>query len=241
MIQDVFKRLWKLVFNLDIDRCRENREVNYLALVVFFTEKQQLLTSDIESDADYFSDVRFGDSTAMPFHGFLRRFPNIYSLLTDAGKVGAKNFANAEPSRKLMAWYLFDSVSEHADAMLEEFSDSIGLHLQSIRRLGEELCRVGDSHRNFSFGIDCYSKSGSYDYANRCFESLVRPFLDSYERSDLPELIEKANQNSQVFDRRDAYRDHSDIRDHLDRTECSVEDFRDFHNIAGALFRVGEF
>lgn len=233
--RDIFKRIWKLAFRLNDQRCQDNREVNYMALCAFYNDSRQKLLDDIQQGTVYFSDVLFEENCATRLHEFLQCFPEVYSVLSTAAKTGLENFAKADSSRKMLAWYLSDSISLHAENVFKEFSSEIDTVLEACRILCLKLCEVGDFNTGIDFAIKQYTNSLSYDSADNRFEFLIRPLAHLFTKEQILRLVTLANGNSQVYSRRRSTHDHKKLRKHLDRLGCKIAEYKHLQNIANDL------
>ncbi|MCT6902625.1 MAG: hypothetical protein M3Z48_05265, partial [Lactobacillus sp.] len=85
------------------------------------------------------------------------------------------------------------------------------------------------SHQFFELANIIYAHSSSYDSANNIFTSWIAPFLEKYDKTAIEDLIQKADNNSQCYERRFASVDHFSVFQTYNKlldTSLSIEEFK---------------
>lgn len=210
----VFKALWKFVFKMIDERSEKNRSINYRTLRLLFSRNPAQFRTLVEADKDYFSSIATNGVPVVRLVHFLSREPNLYGLLADHAKTVVQHAADNHTSARCLAWFTSASLQEHAARMGEWM---VGKDRPQIdRSTWGDLLEISDSYEWAKLLVRLASKyyvsSVNYDTADRRFDEVILPLLDSYEIDDCIDLIEGIQGNGQTWERSRAYSDHRDLR-----------------------------
>lgn len=210
----VFKALWKFVFRLTDERCEKNRAINYSALTLLYGRNPAQFQAQIEADRDYFSTIATGGMALVCLIHFLSRSAPVYGLLADHAKAAIQHSAEQEISSRCLAWFLSESLEEHAIRLGEWI---VGSSYPKIDQwTWNSLDELSDSpewaKNMIRLANKYYAASGSYNAADQRFAEVIRPAIDRYAIDDCIDLIEGIQGNSQTWERGRAHGDHQLIR-----------------------------
>ncbi len=212
---EVFKALWKFVFNRTNEECEKNRDVNFKALSILHDRNRSQFLSQIENEREYFSSIA-SDSTPIEYLiKFLSGSQKIYEYLADHAKATIKNIAERQESSRLQAWFIHGSLKKHAAYInewitknkshdIEENSWKILSSLSESHEWSKHVIQLGNSY---------YGASKQFDTADKRFAEVIRPKLDQYDINDCIDLIEKSEENNQTYGRGRAANDHQLVID----------------------------
>ena len=83
----IFRSLWKIVFKTENDNCNKNRWLNLQVLEVIAQKNKVDLSSNIQGDVDFYSNIA---NSGEPLHYlayFLSKNDSIYPLLNEAARI----------------------------------------------------------------------------------------------------------------------------------------------------------
>lgn len=214
---EVFKALWKFVFNRTNEECEKNRDVNFKALSILHDRNKNQFLSQIKNERDYFSSIASDGTPIEYLIRFLSESPKIYEYLADHAKATIKNITERQESSWLQAWFIHGTLDEHATYVnewitknkyheIKENSWKILADLYKSHEYSKHVIRFGNSY---------YGASHNYDAADKRFAEVIRPKLDQYDINDCIDLIEKSEENNQTYGRGRAANDHQLVIDRV--------------------------
>ncbi len=226
----LFRSLWKLVFRSHNDECEKNRLINYWALEILFDQSSDVVTRDIQSDRDYYSNIADRGTAAIYLIYFLSKKPMIYSELNDAAKLVVSHICTHNNSSRCLSYFLKDSIEQHCDDLIDwvasdaypvldkaDISALVGM--SDSQEWGQLSKKILNSY---------YAASGGYDAADTRFFKAIGDYIDDYDRDSLIDFMTKAQGNSQTYDRRGAKYDHRLVKVRCDEVLGEDFDYSDY-------------
>lgn len=208
---DVFRRLWKIVFRVTGDqRAEDNRVVNFQALLFLF-QRRASVAELLDGDPEYYSDCRFEADVSPLLGELLALYPGVYPKLSQAFQRLMKNYVESDFVAWAKATYLSGTAENHKSKVVDQIKEKredADLSRSQLKGINEFYERIGDFDAAKAFAIQFYASSPLYDSADAAFRHVVKPMLDRFTKSDFENLFQKSDGNSQTYDRRRAKRDH---------------------------------
>lgn len=230
--QDVFKKFWKFLFNLDDDKSEKNRAINYRAFLLLFYENPSIFEKQIEDQKDYFNQIKTEGSPVVYLVRFLARQPNIYKLLDSQARPAIDNTIETVPLARCLAHFTSQNPHGHAEKLDKwireespEIEEVVWDELKSTPHFpGWIKTFIHLANTYYGASMDC-------DTADKRFGA-IRILLEEYDKSDLIDLMQKIDENSQTYDRKHAQTDHEQIVSRMKEVNPSF-DFRQIKAFSG--------
>lgn len=235
----LFKTLWKFVFRLSNVECNENRDINYRALQILFRSNKHLFVASIKSDRGYFSDIGIGEPVAQLIL-FLCSESFLYEFLDDAAKALIEAEVSASLEKRILAWYIKSSMQEHIDE-IEVILDAnnppniTSFACQAIKNLYDVSVEVNQDEGVLKLMILIFSLSRNFDNADYRYDTLIAPNLDKLSRENLLLLLEKINNNYQIFGRGRSYIANRQIKMVCDSVLGNGFSYEDYPNFLSSI------
>lgn len=214
---DIFKKLWKFTFRLNNNDADQNRKMNSMVLEIVYKQNFQECNDDIISSSSYYSNIEYGD----PCHfliSFLAKNDHIYTHLDDNAKVIIERQIEDDVDSKCLAWFLSDSFQKHLESIKEIIKAARQDYSLNSPRLNylDRLFELGkglnmNSEVN-SFIIWYFGSAHSFTVADNLFSWFIYDRLQLFTKEEMLELLSKTESNSQIYERKAAYEDHSEIK-----------------------------
>lgn len=210
VIFQIFKPLWKICFKVDDNKSNENRDIN-IKVLYFFLEEQPQLIDLIDSEKDDFSrniDQKYYKNLIKLFNKYYK----IYDALNDAFKDRFNKIIEKDFELKAMSMFLHrndTNLSKHIQEIIDydwynhrllEFIDST-YKVKIFDNIKNYLKDNGYNDLMKNFCINTFGKSYNYETATERFDYLIEPILNDLELSDFELLLEKINNNDQIYGR----------------------------------------
>lgn len=216
----IFRKLWKLVFKADDERCEKNRQNNFAILSLLYQHNTDFFQNKIEEEKEYYgAGVNLeNQSCLIKFIKFLNNEPTIYQRMTEDFGLSFVNKVNRDKECKAISFFLSDSITNH----LHKIDRNI--NYQTANYIYEYIKQIEGEASAIDFIIDLYGDSNSYNCADVFFDNLVQPILSIMTEKQLVHLVEVSNNNSQIYDRRKFPNARFEIRSYLNRKNPSFDD-----------------
>jgi hypothetical protein len=101
--------------------------------------------------------------------------------------------------------------------------------------LYETALQSGFSNDANMFLIEMFGYSLNYDNADTRYESLIKPYLETFSKEELKALVKNINDNSQIYDRRNAYSSNWHIKQFVDKAYDNDFDYDKYMNFKRSL------
>ncbi len=212
-VQDAtFTSLWRVAFKSRDKRAEDSRPIIFRALRLLYIRAPDRFRDLISKSRDYFSEVEAKGTSGKFVVRLMSEDSRLYSALNDAGKALISGYISANPSKRLVAWFLEKDLATHLKRLTEEQeSDDLTVKRNDFARLVEQTRDEGLLSRALAIGIRAYGASQNYNNADENFEHLIEPYLDDFD-ADLCKLcLAEIEENAQVYGRGRARRDHPNV------------------------------
>ena len=215
-----FKSLWKLVFELDDQDCRDNRFANIVALNLMVKRHKDYFLEMFEREKDYFgrhisigNDKRF--DYLVRFFDFHTEF---FAKLPQDVQLAVNNNIDACQDFKSLA--LFRAANPVAHIFNEKPETE-----KTAKFLSYYLRENVGSAISLDYNILHYSRSYTYNLGDSRFEEFIAPHVGEFSLPQLEKLVSDINQNSQLYERRRGKNDHDALYNRIMELKRSSRDF----------------
>ena len=213
----IYRSLWKFVFKLEDEDCRKNRYINLQTLEVIGNRNAGSILNLIIGDKDYYSNV---SSSPIPLDYlvfYLSKNPQFYDILNVDAKLKIEHNVKTTQTSKICGWFVKDNLEGHYEDILSLIKNDINFNfkkgeLDFLRETPDTeewqhlFCRILSSY---------YCASRKFDEANYRFQEAISPSLEFFDKEAIVFLIERIEQNDQVYERRKAKEEHKEIKKKL--------------------------
>ena len=215
----IFRKLWKLVFKSNDERCKKNRQNNFAILSLLYQHNTVFFNKKIEEEKEYYSaGVNLGKRSCLTiFIKFLNDDPAIYQHMSQDFKLSFKNKVNSDKEYKAISFCLSENIANHLPKIEHD------INYQTANYIYEYIKKNEGEASAIDFIIDLYGDSNSYDCADMFFDNLVLPILPVMTEKQLVHLVKKSNNNSQIYDRRKFPNTRYEIRRFLSKKNPSFD------------------
>lgn len=213
--EHIFRSLWKITFKLSNDKCIENRDINFKALLIVIKNNYKDIIKTIESEKSYYGDLNVENLEI--FISLLNKFPELFEKLEESVKILIKNLIEKNADLDAYAAFLSKDIETHIkkiEGMNLSYKGSYEkryINNESIIAIFEIALNEGKSNLGYDFLITMFAKSDQYDTADSRFDFLILPYLNEFNKEQIIKIIEAINTNSQIHERRNASRTNSII------------------------------
>jgi hypothetical protein len=228
----IYRSLWKLVFKLEDEDCRKNRNINLQTLEVIGNRNAGSILNLIIGDKDYYSNV---SSSPIPLDHlvyYLSKNPKIYDLLNEDAKLTIQHNVKTTNRSKICGWFVKENLEEHYEDILSLIKNDINFNFRKVELKflletpdTEEwqnlFCRILSSY---------YCASKRFDEANSRFQEAISPYLKVFDKEAIVFLIHQIEQNDQVYGRRKAREEHKEIKKKLFQLHGQEFDLKPYPN-----------
>jgi len=214
--KQIFKSIWKLVFNKNNEDCVENRVVNAKFLCVIAMHNIDVIEQAVNEDKDYYSNISNNEDVLTNLMNMLNRNQYLYNLLNDDIKLRLNASVNTNIFNSFIGYFSFENMDlyyEHLNQIVNEDSHRVDrdIALQTWQRLSE----IGDSSEldikfNNLLGF-YYSKSLNYNNADVRFK-LISKFFNKFTSVSFSNLLALSENNSQSYNRSGAIEDYYSLK-----------------------------
>ena len=223
---DLFKKLWRFVFQKTDNKSHDNRKENLWALCLIYERNEGYIKTQINREQDYYgANINIDDvSCIRAFIMFVNVNQEVYDKLPDDFRIKIVPKVQADTELKACAFFLSPNLKQHADSLTSDISSSAALyisrHLRNNYNNGEAL----------DFLIRIYSGANYYDDADDYYDNLIAPCLGFFTEQQLVRILEVSNDNSQIYGRRRAAMSIRAIKNQIRKIKPDF-DFSQYRNI----------
>ena len=233
----IYRSLWKLVFKLDDEKCRKNRVINLRTLEVIGNRKDESLLNQIKGEKDYYSDVSSRPLTLDRLVIYLSKNPQFYDLLNEDAKLKIRHNVETTNNSKISGWFVKENLQVHYEDILSLIENDINFNFTEVEL--KFLFEIADTeewqHLFCRILSSYYCASRSYDEANSRFQEAISPYLEFFDKETIVFLIERIEQNDQVYWRRKAKEEHKEIKKKLFQLHGQEFDLNPYPNFKGTV------
>jgi len=224
--QYIFKQLWKFIFKLDNEDINKNRSINFKALVILYKNNIEIIKQIMRDEQEYFaSSINLDSYIAIKyFVSLCSKYPKMYEMIEDNHKPPILEKIKLNKTLWSKSFFIHIDISGYLSSLeteigLEEIVNDIELSKEIIN-----FCQENGSLGNLiNLYIDGYTNSHSFDNADKSFDSLIEPILSYMDKNQFVNLLEKIEKNDQVYSRRGACFDHSEIMEKCNKKYTSFD------------------
>jgi hypothetical protein len=221
----IFKHLWKMVFSVNNEKAKENRLINFKTLSILYFSNKRFLLNFLRNDCRYFSEKMSANLPKEDFLGyivaFLFDFPEIIDCIEQNIKTLIINAIKRKEKFYGISYFIFNNPKEYIDFVKEkiiiENNDEYFNVPENYSTFSEKLVSFSLNNDIINELIEIYfylfSKSYSYNEADKKFDNLIKPILKYLKKKQLINLIEIINKNNQIYNRGKAREDHKLIKE----------------------------
>jgi len=212
LLQGTIKAFWKFCFKLKNDPdCEKNININRRALQTIYHYKTDLFLRTIKESPNSFTFIN-NDPQKLTLHSFLSNCPKAYEFLNKDVKLPIEIESESNPDMKLISWFMKPGKIEHILELMEN-DDFLDKPLSKLHMNHFISCYESEELKKhlYDFLICYFGASPSYDNANTRYSLYIYPYLDKFSADQFNLLIEKTNNNSQIYDRRSSITSNTEI------------------------------
>lgn len=222
-LRQVFRALWKIVFKIRDQPSNDNRAINLKALLIMVKNNYDSVIEMMRDEQDYYSDVSMDNGSELI--SLLNRFPRLNSEFADSLSIMSKNMIETNADLDMQAIFLSGNINDHIRKIIagqneDKYINSF-VTVQSIIDV-YNYAVVGDQQdMGYSFLIHMFGKSSGYDMADIRFSTLIKPYLQEFNISQLIDIVQKVNTNQQISTRRQSRSDNRLIKARVDAVDST--------------------
>lgn len=195
----LFKSLWKLVFYLSNEKCDENRDVNWDALMIMGDEYSTQIIDRFDKDSSWFANhiTTDNDDLLRLFIKYVNIHVEFFEHLPEDGRIRITSSIDSSEDLNALAIFLSSNPLEHIRKSNPQRRDTI-LYLSDYLRENISTAEAYD------FNIEQYGNSGSFDQADWRYDNLIGPYLKEFTIEQWKRILTYTNNNGQIYGRRKA-------------------------------------
>lgn len=193
----VFRSLWRQCFRSLDARTEACRTQLLRVLLVMIQHDTQRVVEAIHGDPT-FGDINLAASIQKVLFDFLRRYPQVFGQLKDETQTLLRGAAEGDHSVFTVAPFISPSLVAHIDLVRERVTAGTGnLATESFLVLNE-LAETAEEHNSINkLAVEAYGRSTNFDDADRLFDEVVAPVLNSFEESEQVRFLQVHRANYQ--------------------------------------------
>lgn len=198
-----FKSLWKIVFELDDQDCRDNREVNFTSLLLMVKRHKDIFLERFDNQKTYFGQHVHTDASRRMrmLVKFFDYYPEFMEKLPEDVKLTINNSIDQSQDLSALAIFRANNVVDHIFNARPETEGSASFLSHYLRENINPASAL-------DYNIQHYGRSFSYDAGDSRFTEFIEPYVYQFTIEQLNRIVECVNANSQLYDRRRARRDN---------------------------------
>lgn len=197
--------LWKFSFKISNSDIDDNRRNNLDFLEIIFEQKKELFLKFMLDKKSYISNLSLDEQLMRPLLAFLISKKYLLNYFEKDSVDIIKALLTDKPYY-FYEYLLFKNPIDYC-TYLRNANYKI-LPVRSINALRKDCDEKNIFNDFLSVCIEGYSASENFDRADKRFKVLIQPNLDRFSLDQLSILIEKINNNNQVYSRNSASNDH---------------------------------
>ena len=195
----IFKNLWKFVFALDDDDCKENRDVNYCTLKLLVRRHKDAMLDTISKNQDYFGKhiVCTNHVIFTLFIKFLNEYPEFFEKLPKSKRIEINATIDKDNVYDFQELALF----KHTNVIKYVMNETLGGHHSTVHYLADYLDKNAGHTVALEYYILLYGHSYNYDTADWRFDDFIAPYLAEFSENQLVYLMDSTEDNGQIHGR----------------------------------------
>ena len=211
--QQIFKNLWKFVFALDDDECKENRDVNFCMLKLLARRHKDGMLEMISKNQDYFGkhiDCANHDLFTL-FIKFLNEYPEFFEKLPKSKQIEIDATIDKDNAHDFQELALF----RHPKVIEYVMNETLRSHHSTVHYLADYLDKNAGHALALEYYIRLYENSCNYDTADWRFDDFIAPYLAEFTEKQLLHLMNATEDNGQIHGRMRAVYSNKAIKDRM--------------------------
>lgn len=148
---------------------------------------------------------------------YLSKNPKIYDLLNEDAKLKIQHNVKTTQTSKICGWFVKENLQVHYEDILSLIENDINFNFTEVEL--KFLLEIADTeewqHLFCRILSSYYCASRGFDEANSRFQQAISPYLKVFDKEAIVFLIERIEQNDQVYGRRKAKEEHKEIKKKL--------------------------
>jgi len=213
----IYRTLWKLVFKLENADCIKNRTINFLVLEVISSRQHNNILEKIKGEVDYYSNISSHSKNLDFLVFYLSKNKDLYEALDESAKLKVQHHVENTDVGRVCGWFLKDSLEDY-------YVDIVALAKESSRFSFTDnqlkyLLEIFDTAEWQSLFCQLlsiyYCVSSNFNQADLRFQQAISPYLDLFDKETLFFLIQRIEDNNQVYRRGGAIEDHKQVKQKL--------------------------
>lgn len=236
MITSIFRDFWKLTFKVDNEDCNNNRKINLEFLILTMQQYKLKVLEDIQKEREKYNNISDNEKIAIYLVEFIYYFPEVYNYLKEDNKIAIEVVINKNNDYKTIAYYTSKNIDEHINKL-----HTYNFNNKHTRELFEKKIKnEGREILLFDKYIDFFGESRCFDDADSNFEVFIRPNISRMQQSQIETLIEKINNNNQLYNRGKSKYDNNEIieKANVDWDKIDLRKYSNFEYDEKLLIRV---
>lgn len=213
----IYRSLWKLVFKVEDENCIKNRDINLQTLEVIGNRNIGSILTKIKGEKDYYSNVSSIPLTLDYLVIYLSKNSKIYDLLNEDAKLKIQHNVKTTNTSKICGWFVKENLQVHYEDILSLIENDSNFNFTEVElKLLFEICDTEEWQHLFCRILSSYyCASIWYHVADSRFQQAISPYLEVFDKEAIVFLIERIEQNNQVYRRRKAREEHKEIKKKL--------------------------
>lgn len=194
--QQIFRNLWKLVFALNDENCKENRNINYFVLKLLVRRHKDAMLNLISKNQDYFAKhiVCYNHEIFSLFLKFLNEFSEFFAVLPQSKQIEINAAIDSDQVYDFKAIALFRC----SDAVEHILNDALTCSHSTLLYLADYLDNNAGHAIALKYYILLYENCHSFDTADWRFDDFIAPHIGEFSEDQLVHLIEATESNGQI-------------------------------------------
>jgi len=192
----LFRSLWKVVFVINDEKCKKNRNINFDALTIMINTRKELCHDKIEMESDFFSRIKEEECLSYLIK-LLASFPEIYSYLNESLKIILKSTINENEIYKFVGWFVTGSLKDHLLSLNEHKFLSLQKNVIVFMKSISTKQNCLDDFIDFVLGY--FKMSDSWQESLNRFENAIEVLRGDLSLEQTQKLLETSNNNNQIY------------------------------------------
>lgn len=211
----IFRSLWKLVFKTQNEQCDKNRKINFQTLEVISERKSNLIKEAVSGETDFYSNIASAGYPLDFLIVYLSKYPILFETLNEDAKIKIRHGIETTDVGKSMGWFVKDSLDQHFNDVLEWIEgDERPIFLDGQWDAVFEINDSDEWQECFCKLVGAYyASSRSFDQADLRFSDCMLVYIDRFNERAFKFTLEKAESNSQTYNRGHAAIDHAKVKE----------------------------
>ena len=232
IVNDIFRRIWKLVFFVRNERCDKNRDINIKVLKVLYRRNEKEVKEYLRKEPDLFV-FNIGDKVLFEYLvNFLYGAPGLFECFSESAQLLMRNVIVKNDNLHIVSWFIYDDVNKYIDNVEQLIPNC---NTFSIVKYFIFLFYNYSKDYVVQVSIKLYTESSNFDQADTFFVACVNPSLKFYCYDNFVTLLTGIEENSQCYLRKRASADHKLIKESCDKAVGSRIDYNRFPKFLASL------